>query len=167
MYYLFLLMLPLVAQNGEQQDPVVAPQAEGVEITPAAEAENQGPDGAGQDKPAEGAPANQAQDEERQPPGFSLYSLVPFLIIGLLFYYLILRPQRQEQSKRQEMLKAVKKNDRVVTAGGIYGVVTNIHQEADEITIKVDEATNTKLRMTLGSISRVVGDEPSKDTTSK
>ena len=59
------------------------------------------------------------------------------------------------------MLAAVKKNDRVITAGGIYGVVTNVHREADEVTIKVDEATNTKLRLTLSSIARVLGDEPS------
>ena len=57
------------------------------------------------------------------------------------------------------MLAAMKKNDRVITAGGIYGVVTNVHQEADEVTIKVDEATNTKLRVTLSSIARILGDD--------
>ncbi len=65
------------------------------------------------------------------------------------------------------MLAAVKKNDRVVTAGGIYGVVTNVHQEADEVTVKVDEATNTKLRVTLSSIVRVLGDEPSDEAAKK
>ena len=65
------------------------------------------------------------------------------------------------------MLAAVKKNDRVITAGGIYGVVTNVHREADEVTVKVDEATNTKLRLTLSSITRVVGDEPSDETANK
>ena len=65
------------------------------------------------------------------------------------------------------MLSAIKKNDRVITAGGIYGVVTNVHREADEVTIKVDEATNTKLRLTLGSVSRVLGDDSSSDASSK
>ena len=92
-------------------------------------------------------------------------SMLPFIAIFVLFYFLLIRPQRKEQSRRQMMLAAVKKNDRVLTAGGIYGVVTNVHREADEVTIKVDEATNTKLRMTLSSISRVVGDEPSNETT--
>jgi preprotein translocase subunit YajC len=82
--------------------------------------------------------------------------------IILLFWFLLIRPQRQEQSRRQQMLAAVKKNDRVITAGGIYGVVTNVHREADEVTIKVDEATNTKLRVTLGSIARVLGEETSE-----
>ena len=57
------------------------------------------------------------------------------------------------------MLGALKKNDRVVTVGGIYGWVTNVHREADEVTIRVDEATNTKLRITLGSVARVLGAE--------
>jgi preprotein translocase subunit YajC len=96
-----------------------------------------------------------------------LIGLLPFVAIFVLFYFLLIRPQRREQARRQEMLSAVKKNDRVITAGGIYGVVTNVHREADEVTIKVDEATNTKLRVTLSSIARIMGDEPSEDSASK
>lgn len=92
---------------------------------------------------------------------FILTLVVP---IGVLFYLFIIRPQRREQAARQAMLAAVKKNDRVVTIGGIYGVVTNVQQEANEVTIKVDEATNTKLRMSLGSIARVVADETVSET---
>jgi preprotein translocase subunit YajC len=86
------------------------------------------------------------------------------ILIALLFWFLFLRPQRKEQQQRQSMISNMKKNDRVVTVGGIYGVVTNVHREADEVTIKVDEATNTKLRVTLGSISRVMGDQPPPST---
>jgi preprotein translocase subunit YajC len=84
-----------------------------------------------------------------------------------IFYFMVMRPQSREQARRRAMLAAVKKNDRVVTAGGIYGVVTNVHQEADEVTVKVDEATNTKLRLTLSSIVRVLGDEPSDSSANK
>ena len=42
-------------------------------------------------------------------------------------------------------------------------MVTNVHREADEVTIKVDEATNAKLRVTLGSIAQVLGDAPAED----
>jgi preprotein translocase subunit YajC len=97
--------------------------------------------------------------------GSMAISLLPFVAIFVLFYFLMIRPQRREQARRQEMLAAVKKNDRVITAGGIYGVVTNVNYEADEVTVKVDEATNTKLRMTLSSITRVLGDEPSSETS--
>jgi preprotein translocase subunit YajC len=96
-----------------------------------------------------------------------LPSLLPFAAIFVLFYFLLIRPQRREQSRRQAMLSAVKKNDRVVTIGGIYGVVTNVHREADEVTLKVDEATNTKLRVTLSSVGRVLGDEPSNEPANK
>jgi preprotein translocase subunit YajC len=96
---------------------------------------------------------------------FSL--LFPFLLIGLLFYFMILRPQRKQQAQHKEMLSNVKKNDRVVTIGGIYGVVMNVHREADEVTIKVDEATNTKLRVTISSIARVIGGEPAEEDSSK
>ena len=108
-----------------------------------------------------GAGANQPQA-----PGWGSL-LLPMLAIGFLFYFLLIRPQRQEQRRRQEMLAGVKKNDRVVTVGGIYGVVTNVHREADEVTIKVDETTNTKLRVTLGSVARILGDESSGGATSK
>lgn len=92
--------------------------------------------------------------------------LIPLVAIGFLFYFLIMRPQSREQSRRQAMLGALKKNDRVITAGGVYGVVTNVHREADEVTLKVDEASNVKLRVTLSSIARVLGDESAPSDTS-
>ena len=93
--------------------------------------------------------------------------LTIWLPIGFLFWWLLIRPQQQEKKHRQAMLSTLKKNDRVITAGGIYGVVTNVHREVDEITIKVDEATNVKLRMTVASIVRIVGDESSTDSSSR
>ena len=100
-------------------------------------------------------------------PMMLFQSVLPFIAIFVLFYFLLIRPQRREQARRQAMLAAVQKNDRVIAAGGIYGVVTNVHREADEVTIKVDEATNTKLRLTLSSIAHVLGDEPSETTANK
>jgi preprotein translocase subunit YajC len=93
--------------------------------------------------------------------------IAPFLAIGLLFYFMLIRPQRKEQARRQDMLGNVKKNDRVVTIGGIYGVVMNVHREADEVSLKVDEATNTKLRITLSSIARVISGEPAEEESTK
>lgn len=91
-----------------------------------------------------------------------------WLAIILLFFFMILRPQQRERSQRDKLLAGLKKNDRVVTAGGVYGVVTNVQRESDEVTLRVDEATNTKIRVTLGSIARVLGDEPApSDASSK
>lgn len=88
-----------------------------------------------------------------------LSMLLPLAAIAFVFYLMIFRPQRREQKARQDMLATLKKNDRVVTTGGIYGVVANVRPEADEVTIKVDEATNTKLKVTLSSIARVTRDD--------
>ena len=99
---------------------------------------------------------------EAAPGGGGMFSmLLPFAAIFALFYFLLIRPQRRDQAKRQEMLNAVKKNDRVITAGGIYGVVASVNREADEVTVKVDESSNTKLKMTFSSIARVVVDDGS------
>jgi preprotein translocase subunit YajC len=110
-----------------------------------------------------------AQDAEKPAgdPMALLQNLMPFIAIFVLFYFLLIRPQRREQARRREMLESIKKNDRVITAGGIYGVVTNVQRDDDEVTVKVDEATNTKLRLTLSSIVRVIGDEPANETANK
>jgi preprotein translocase subunit YajC len=103
-------------------------------------------------------------------PAPDLFNSIPWplIIIALLaFYFLMIKPQRKEQARRGALLASLKKNDRVLTAGGVYGVITNVHREANEVTVKVDEATNTKLRMTLSSIIEVLGDEVSEDEKPK
>ena len=90
--------------------------------------------------------------------------LLPFVAIGFLFYFLLYRPQKAEQKRRLEMLQGVKKNDRVLTTGGIYGVVTNVQRDDDEVTIKVDESTNTKLRVSMGAIGKIISNEPSGES---
>lgn len=93
--------------------------------------------------------------------GFGWLSVLTIWVpIGIVFYMLLIRPQRIEQQKRQAMLDAVKKNDRVVTIGGIYGVVVNVQRESDEITLRIDENSNTRVRVTFGALARVIRDEP-------
>jgi preprotein translocase subunit YajC len=82
--------------------------------------------------------------------------LMPIVMIMVLAYFLLLRPERQKQAQQRAMLEALKKDDRVVTFGGIYGVVTNVQREADKVTLKIDENTGAKLQITLGSIARVL-----------
>ena len=85
-----------------------------------------------------------------------LLSLVfPMVAIGVLFYMMLIRPERQKQATHQQMLSNLKKNDRVVTIGGIKGIVSNVQKAADEVTINIDESTGTKIRVTLASITRV------------
>lgn len=98
--------------------------------------------------------------------GFGWLSILTIWVpIGVIFYLLLIRPQRIEQQKRQAMLDAVKKNDRVVTIGGVYGVVANVQRESDEVTLRVDENNNTRIRVTMGAIARIIRDEPEEATS--
>jgi preprotein translocase subunit YajC len=89
--------------------------------------------------------------------------LIMFLPIMVLFYFLIMRPGRQQEKQRQALIAALKKNDKVITSGGIIGIVANIKEKEDEVTLRVDEGSNTRLRVTKSSIVRVVVDEPAKE----
>jgi preprotein translocase subunit YajC len=93
--------------------------------------------------------------------------LPPFIIIGLLYYFMMIKPQRARDAGHKTLLSNLKKNDRVVTIGGIYGVVVNVQRDQDEVTIKVDEGNNTKLRLTFNAIARVITDDSAGDNTTK
>ncbi|MBI4575739.1 MAG: preprotein translocase subunit YajC [Planctomycetes bacterium] len=81
------------------------------------------------------------------------------LMFGLMFvvlYLLVLRPQQRREKERQAMLKDLKKNDRVLTSGGLYGVVMNLSDEV--VTLKVDENHNVRMRFARSAIASVVGE---------
>ncbi|MGC3970399.1 MAG: preprotein translocase subunit YajC [Pirellulales bacterium] len=84
---------------------------------------------------------------------------LPFIMIGLLFFFMILRPQQRERQRHDEMLKQLKKNDKVLTSGGIFGVVTSVSPETNEVVVRVDEKNDTKIRMQLSSVARVLTEE--------
>lgn len=108
-----------------------------------------------------------AQAEDAAPTGPGISSLlVPITAAIALYYFMILRPERRKQAGHRAKLETLKKNDRVVTIGGIYGLVMNVQRDSDEVTLKVDEANNTRIRVTFGSIGRVVS-EPQSDDKSK
>jgi preprotein translocase subunit YajC len=78
-------------------------------------------------------------------------SFLPLVAIIAIFYFLILRPQNKKQKETQKMLSALKKGDRVVTIGGIHGIIQSVKEST--VIIKVDE--NTKLEFNRGAISTV------------
>jgi len=82
--------------------------------------------------------------------------MFPLALIFLLFYFLIMRPERRKQADHKSLLESLKKNDRVITIGGIYGVVANVQRDDDRVTLKIDEANNTKIDVTFNSIARVL-----------
>jgi preprotein translocase subunit YajC len=101
------------------------------------------------------------------PNGF-LRFMGPMVIIMVLFYFMLIRPQKRKEQELREMVRNVKENDRVVTIGGIYGVVTNVQRDADRVTIRVDEATGAKLKINMSAIARVLtADEQESGAPSK
>ena len=73
---------------------------------------------------------------------------------------------KKQEKERKTLLEALKKNDRVLTSGGIIGVIANIREKDDEIVLKVDENSNVRLRLTRSSIVRVLSEKDvAKDTT--
>jgi preprotein translocase subunit YajC len=90
--------------------------------------------------------------------------LIPMILIGFVWYFILLRPQLQERKKAQALRDSVKKNDKVVTIGGIIGTVTNLSSDGQEVTIRVDD--NAKIKMLRSSIQTVVVDENKSGTDS-
>ncbi|MEO0099018.1 MAG: preprotein translocase subunit YajC [candidate division WOR-3 bacterium] len=84
-----------------------------------------------------------------QQPVNPFASLFPLLLIILVFYFLLILPQQRRQKKHQEMIASIKRGDRVVTAGGIHGVVSEVKENT--FIIKVDE--NTRIEVEKSAIS--------------
>ena len=103
-----------------------------------------------------------AQAEEPSSPGLT-GMLLPLIAIMVFFYFLILKPQKNKEQALRTMISNLKERDRVVTIGGIYGVVTNVQRDRDEVTIRVDESTGAKLRVSTSAIARVVVEENKGD----
>jgi preprotein translocase subunit YajC len=98
------------------------------------------------------------QAEEVASPGIGSM-LAPLIAIMVFFYFLILRPQKNKEQALRNLVANLKEKDRVVTIGGIHGVVTNVQRDRDEVTIRVDETTGTKIRVNTSAVARVVTEE--------
>ncbi len=92
-------------------------------------------------------------NEQGAPQGTQFPTQLIFLaVIFVIMYIFILRGPRKQQQKHKQMVQALAKNDRVRTIGGILGTVVDI--KGDEVTLKVDESNNTKIKVTTSAIGR-------------
>lgn len=71
-------------------------------------------------------------------------SFVPIILIFIIFYFLLIKPQQKKQKEHQEMQKGLKKNDEVVTNGGIHGTIVNVKDRT--VTLRVDEGTRIEVQ---------------------
>lgn len=95
--------------------------------------------------------AAQSTPQQGSTISFLLALLVPLVI----FYLLLWRPQIQQQKRRQQTLKSLKKGDRIVTVGGIHGEITNIKD--DTLTVRI--ADKVEIRMNRSGVGYVKGKE--------
>ena len=90
-----------------------------------------------------------------------LVSLLPFILIFVIMYFLILRPQQKRVKQHQEMVKSLRRGDTVITSGGLIGKVTKV---VDENEIEVQIADEIRIRQMRQMISEVrAKGEPVKD----
>lgn len=84
--------------------------------------------------------------------------IVQFGLIFLIFYWLLIRPQRKEKERHEQMIAGLKKGDEITTVGGIIGTI--VHLSDDRVTVKTGD--NTRLIVERGKVSQLARDE-SKD----
>lgn len=104
-----------------------------------------------------------AADPAKEPPFWTM--LPPILAMVALFFLIMIWPQQKEKQKRDAMLNTLKKNDRVVTVGGIVGTVANVSADGKEITLKVDD--EVRIKFVRSGISHKLEDEPAKGEPAK
>jgi len=84
-------------------------------------------------------------------------TFLPFVLIIVIVYFLMIRPQNKKRKETEKMLAAIKKGDKIVTIGGLHGTIQTVKEST--VIIKVDD--NVKLEFLRSAISNVV--QPSKD----
>lgn len=76
-------------------------------------------------------------------------AILPFILMAAIFYFMLWRPQKKEQQRRQRMLASLKKGDKIITMGGMYGVLTAVGD--NKVTVKLAE--NVEVEFTRASVS--------------
>jgi len=91
----------------------------------------------------------------QQPNSIGLF--LPIILIFVIMYFLIFRPQMKRQKEQKKMIDSVKKGDKVVTIGGIFGTVTGVKEKENSVYLKIAE--NTKIEIAKTSIAKILGNE--------
>jgi preprotein translocase subunit YajC len=90
--------------------------------------------------------------------GFDLISFLPIIGIFVVFYFLLIRPQQKKMKEHKSMIASVRRGDRVVTGGGIFGLVTKVLNDAE---IQVEIAEGVRVRV----LKSTIADIPSRTGT--
>jgi preprotein translocase subunit YajC len=86
-----------------------------------------------------------AQSTEPSSGGSLLSLLFPLVLLGGVFYFLLLRPNRARQRQQQSLLESLRIGDEVMTAGGIFGTLKDIDEQDDTVTVEIAPGTNVRM----------------------
>lgn len=96
---------------------------------------------------------------QQQTPANSIALFAPYILIGVVFYFLLFMPMQRQKKRQQQMLNELKSGDNVVTSGGIVGTITAVDGDTIVLRVKPD---NLKLQFSRASVSSKVTAEDSK-----
>ena len=107
------------------------------------------------------APGEPVKDAKPEGGFGGMGMMLPLILMLVVFYFILIRPQRKKEQERQrtreEMLKSMKKNDKVMTIGGMVGNVASITDEF--VVLKVDEKNDVRIKFNRDAISKVLDKE--------
>ena len=98
-------------------------------------------------------------------PGLFGTLIIPLGIMFLVMYLFMIRPQAKKQKEREALLGNIKKNDHVMTSGGIFGIVDRVFET--EVSLKVDEKLGVKIRVARSAIASVIKESSGGATPEK
>ncbi len=97
------------------------------------------------------------------PPGSGGASIIPLvMMVGMvmMFYFVIVAlPQRRMLKERQALLDSLKKNDRIITSGGIYGTVVAVDAEQDRVTVRICDEPAVRIQLNVRSVMQILREE--------
>lgn len=82
-------------------------------------------------------------------------------VVGLYYYLIIGLPQRRMEKQRRDMLMALKKKDRVLTSGGIYGTVESVDEKNEKVTVRISDDPAVRVKVNVRSIARLLREDES------
>ena len=105
------------------------------------------------------APDSNAGGPQMPPPakpfGYGQFILLALMLV--VMYFILFRGPRKQQQQKKQMVQSLQKNDKVQTIGGIIGTVVDVKD--DEITLKIDESNNTKIKIVASAVGRNLSKE--------
>ncbi len=108
----------------------------------------------------------QVEQQPTEQKGFlgSLTSLAPMILIFVVFYFFLIRPQEKKRKTQEDLIKTVKKGEEIITHSGMYGVISKV---SDDGTIEVEFSKGVHVKMSRASVADIISRKKEAKNTSK